>query len=205
MVVELTSIVELIAQSANHSWKPSKEYIMAKQHPFAPGDKVLKANGKKTLTVTSVSGNYVYSRYDHSGQASYDHYANLKYVEEDTPAMAKDAIYKLNLDTDQTIFANYRGTDSTGNWLMERIGDGGGIIIVAKEKCEEVLPFTFSVRMNGREQHFVGEAGKLKKGDILLYTAGGVDNFAFAIVKNVDTKHKGARAWEGVRVLTEAI
>jgi len=86
-----------------------------------------------------------------------------------------------------------------------RKGDGGGIIVVAKEKCEEVLPYTFSVRMNGREQHFVGEAGKLNKGDILLYTAGGVDNFAFAVVKNVDTKHKGARAWEGVRVITEAI
>ena len=182
---------------------------MAKQeNHFSVGDKVTKAHGKKTMTVTYISGSYVMSRYDHSGQSSRDHYTCLKYVEEDCQPMAKDAIYKLNLDEDSAvkpIFANYRGTDSAGNWLMERIGDGGGILVVAKEKCEEVLPYTFSVRMNGREQHFVGEAGKLKKGDILLYTAGGVDNFTFAIVKNVDTKHKGARAWEGVRVITEAI
>ena len=179
---------------------------MARQeNQFRVGDKVLKANGKKVMTVQWVSGNYVTSRYDHSGQQSRDHYTCIKYYEEEGPAVTKDAIYKLNLDSDQEIYANYRGTDSAGNWLMERIGDGGGIIVVSKEKCEEVLPYTFSVRMNGREQHFVGEAGKLKKGDILLYTAGGVDNFAFAVVKNVDTKHKGARAWEGVRIITEAI
>lgn len=179
---------------------------MTKQtNPFVPGDKVTKLSGKKTMTVAHTSGSHVYSRYDHSGQSSSDYYTNLKYVEEDCQAMTKDAIYKLNLDTDQTIFANYRGTDSAGNWLMERIGDGGGIMVVSKEKCEEVLPFTFSVRMNGREQHFVGESGKLKKGDVLLYTAGGVDNFAFAVVKNVDTKNKGARNWEGVRLITEAI
>jgi hypothetical protein len=179
---------------------------MAKQeNPFSVGDKVTKVNGKKVMTVQWVSGNYITARYDHSLQSTRDHHTSFKYHEEDCQAMTKDAIYKLNLDSDQEIYANYRGTDSAGNWLMERIGNGGGIIVVSKEKCEEVLPFTFSVRMNGREQHFVGEAGKLKKGDILLYTAGGVDNFAFAVVKNVDTKSKGARAWEGVRVLTEAI
>ena len=179
---------------------------MAKQeNMFVIGDKVTKAHGKKVMTIVYVTGSYVTSRYDHSGQSSRDHYTCLKYHEEDGQTMAKDAIYKLNLDSDQEIYASYRGTDSAGNWLMERIGGGGGIIVISKEECEEVLPYTFSVRMNGREQHFIGEAGKLKKGDVLLYTAGGVDNFTFAVVKNVDTKHKGARAWEGVRVVTEAI
>lgn len=179
---------------------------MAKQeNPFVAGDKVTKAAGKKVMSVSYISGNYVTSRYDHSGQVSRDYYNNLKYAEEGEQTMAKDAIYKLNLDPEKVIFAHYRGTDSAGNWLMERIGDGGGIMVVAKELCEEVLPYTFSVRMNGREQHFVGEAGKLQKGDILLYTAGGVDNFTFAIVKAVDTKNKVAKVWEGVRVTTEAI
>lgn len=177
---------------------------MAKQeNPFKAGDKVVLRHGKLLMTVQHVRGNYVHATYDHSKQHSNEHHTRYKLYEEDGQAMAKDAIYKLNLDGDQTIFANYRGTDSAGNWLMERIGDGGGILVVSKDKCEEVLPFTFSVRMNGREQHFVGEAGKVKKGDILLYTAGGANNFAFAVVKNVDTKHKGARAWEGVRVITE--
>lgn len=177
---------------------------MAKQeNEFRIGDKVIRANGKKILTVTYISGNYVTAKYDNTGQQSRDHFTTFKHNEEDSQAMAKDAIYKLDLDSEQTTFASYRGTDSSGNWLMERIGNGGGIIIIAKEKCEEVLPYTFSVRMGGREQHFQGEAGKTKKGDILLYTAGGVDNFVFAIVKNIDTKHKGARVWEGVRVNTE--
>lgn len=181
---------------------------MAKlEYKFEIGDKVIKTNGKKVMTVVYATGSYITARYDHSGQSIRDHVANFIHYEEEGPAMTKDAIYKLDLGGDSItpVFANYRGTDSAGNWLMERIGDGGGIVIVAKEKCEEVLPFTFSVRMNGREQHFVGEAGKLKKGDILLYTAGGVDNFTFAIVKNVDTKSKGAKTWEGVRVITEAI
>jgi hypothetical protein len=179
---------------------------MAKQeNQFKVGDKVRLANGKLPLTVIYSYDRYVTARYDNNGQQSREHHTRFVHYEEGTVAMAKDAIYKLNLDSDQEIYASYRGADSAGNWLMERIGNGGGIIVVSKEKCEEVLPYTFSVRMNGREQHFVGEAGKLKKGDILLYTAGGVDNFAFAVVKNVDTKHKGARAWEGVRVITEAI
>lgn len=180
---------------------------MAKEENlFKIGDKVTKRSGKKIMTVTWVSGNYITAQYDHSGQQNRDYAANFTLYEE-TQTMS-NAIYKLNLDNEfnpKPVFAHYRGTDSSGNWLMERIGDGGGIVIVAKEKCEEVLPYTFSVRMNGREQHFQGEAGKVKKGDILLYTAGGADNFAFAVVKGIDTKNKGAKAWEGVRVLTEAI
>ena len=181
---------------------------MAQKETFAIGDKVTKTNGKKVMTVTYAYGNRIHATYDHSGQSCSGYHNDFKHYEEDSQAMSKDAIYKLNLDNGfdpKPIFAHYRGTDSAGNWLMERIGDGGGIVIVTKEKCEEVLPYTFSVRMNGREQHFVGEAGKVKKGDILLYTAGGADNFAFAVVKNIDTKNKGAKAWEGVRVLTEAL
>lgn len=178
---------------------------MAKnENPFVVGDKVRLANGKKAMTIRYVYDRYVTAVYDHSNQQKREHHTQFVFYEGEGQ-MTKDAIYKINLDSEQVIFASYRGTDSTGNWLMERIGDGGGIIVVAKEKCEEVLPYTFSVRMNGREQHFVGEAGKVKKGDILLYTAGGVDNFAFAVVKNIDTKNKSAKNWEGVRVLTEAL
>jgi hypothetical protein len=181
---------------------------MAKQeNQFKAGDRVIFQNGKLPMTVQAVGGNYVRAVYDHSKQQSNEHHARYKFYEEEGQTMTSTAIYKINVDGDnpKSLFAHYRGTDSAGNWLMERIGDGGGIMVVSKEKCEEVLPYTFSVRMNGREQHFQGEAGKVKKGDILLYTAGGVDNFAFAVVKNVDTKNKGAKAWEGVRVLTEAI
>lgn len=179
---------------------------MAKQeNNFSIGDKVTKCNGKKVLTITYAFSNRVHARYDDSGQSISGYQHEFKHYEE-TQTMS-NAIFKLNLDGDdlKPVFAHYRGTDSGGNWLMERIGDGGGIVIVPKEKCEEVLPYTFSVRMNGREQHFQGEAGKVKKGDILLYTAGGADNFAFAVVKNVDTKNKGAKAWEGVRLKTEPL
>lgn len=171
--------------------------------PFKVGDIVTRQNGKRRMIVRYVYQNRLTAYYE-GGTASYSgHYNNFKPYEDQT-VMAKDAIYKVELDG-SAIFANYRGTDSAGNWLMERIGDGGGIVIVAKEKCEEVLPFTFSVRMSGREQHFIGEAGKLTKGDILLYTAGGADNYAFAVVKAVDTKFKGAKTFEGVRVNTSPI
>jgi hypothetical protein len=174
---------------------------------FAVGDKVTKLNGTKSLTVLYVSGNNITAKYDHSSQTVYGYTDDFKPVKEQQTMTTKDAIYKLlqTPEQEEPVFANYRGTDSAGNWLMERIGNGGGIVIVSKDLCEEVLPYTFSVRMNGREQHFQGEAGKVKKGDILLYTAGGVDNFAFAVVRSTDTKMKNAKAWEGVRVLTEAI
>lgn len=180
---------------------------MAKQeNTFQAGDKVRLANGKKPMTVIYSYYPYITAKYDHTGQQTREHYTRfVEYEEESSMTSSKDAIYKLNIDPEKTIFANYRGTDSAGNWLMERIGDGGGILVVPKENCEEVLPYTFSVRMNGREQHFQGEAGKIKKGDVLLYTAGGVDNFAFAVVRNLDTKSKGAKVWQGVKLITEEI
>ena len=177
------------------------------RNTFEVGDKIVKAAGKKPLVVEWVSDTRVNARYLHSGQVITDYASSFKLYEEDGSNMAsgKEAIYKVQYDQNTEFFANYRGLDSAGNWLMERIGDGGGIFVVSKDKVEEQLPYTFSVRMNGREQHFQGEAGKVKKGDILLFTSGGVDNFAFAVVKNVDTKQKGARAWEGVRVITESL
>lgn len=171
-------------------------------NPFVVGDKVTKLSGKRPLTVTYISGNHITAKYDHNGQSHRDYYSNFKHAEGDN-SMAKDALYKIALE-DREVYGVHIGTDSAGRFLMEEKGTGS-IHIVSKDAIEEVLPYTFSVRMNGREQHFQGEAGKLKKGDILLYTAGGADNFAFAVVKNLDTKNKGAREWQGVRVITEAI
>lgn len=176
---------------------------------FSIGDKVVKAyGGKKPLTVCKISPagsrSYVYAKYDHSGQSVHGYDSEFKPYEGNTENMTKDALYKIQTSDGREAYGVHIGTDSQGRYIMEEKGSGS-LHVVTKDMIEEVLPFTFSVRMNGREQHFQGEAGKVKKGEILLYTAGGVDNFAFAVVKNVDTKNKGAKVWEGVRVITEAL
>ncbi len=177
---------------------------MAKQeNTFRVGDKVTLTSGKKVMTVMYAGGSYLTCRYDHSGQSKSVHYGNLKYHEEEALMADKAALFKITLG-DRETWGIHAGTDSQGRLLMEEKGSGQ-ILIVTKEQVEEVLPFTFSVRMNGREQHFQGEVGKLQKGDVLLYTAGGADNFAFAVVKALDTKVKGARAWQGVKLVTQEI
>lgn len=178
---------------------------MTKQEmPFRVGDKVTKSFGKKVMTVTYISGNYITAKYDSSGQQHRDYYNTFKLYEEVNMMTDKDSLFKITLGSDQETWGTHAGTDSQGRFLMEEKGTGK-ILIVTKDQIEEVLPFTFSVRISGREQHFQGEVGKLKKGDVLLYTAGGADNFAFAVVKSLDTKNKGAKPWQGVKLITEEI
>ena len=182
--------------------------MIEQENVFKPGDCVRLANGKLPLIVKKSKANgYVRAQYTHNQHISCEHFTRYEYYENKAPTVTKDNIYKVNINHDKQIFAQYCGTDSSGNWLMELIGPRkkGNILIVQKEKCEEVIPYSFSVSINGTEQHFKGTSGVLKKGDILLYTADGVDNFTFAIVKNIDTKNKDAKVWKGVRVITEVI
>lgn len=171
---------------------------------FKVGDRIRKLSGEKVLIVTSSGDYWTYAQYENSGHSVRDYTGNFTLV--DASSASKVSLYKLLTYKDaagQDIFASYCGTDSSGNWLMER-ADGAGIVVVKKELCEEVLPYTFSARMSGRDHHFVIEEGKVKKGDVLLYTPG-INDMAIVVVKNLDTKNKQARPWKGRRLVTEEL
>jgi hypothetical protein len=58
--------------------------------------------------------------------------------------------------------------------------------------------------MGGKETHYVGTPGTLKKNDVLLYT--GSSTPQVAVVTGIDTKNKSARSkFKGAKLVTEAI
>jgi hypothetical protein len=86
---------------------------------------------------------------------------------------------------------------------MEEKGSGR-VITIDPKAAEEVLPYTFRVKMRGNNTHFVGEEGMVNKDDVLLYTGG--DYPEIAVVTDVNTKNKEARAeFKGSRLNTSPL
>lgn len=171
---------------------------------FKKGDIVVKKYGKMPLEVTNVSGNYLNLRYVHSGGKEYSYYTKFKFYTEEGTTDMKDAIYEF-VEDGETLYGTHVGTKSDGTWLVE-VKDGNGIIFAGeKERFTEVTPYTCKIRMNGRTFHSQFEQGSVEVGDILINTADGVDNFRFAMVKELDTKYRGSLKFKGVKLVTEKI
>lgn len=178
-----------------------------KRHYFKKGDIVIKKRGTHPWKINEVYGNMLYGKYLGSGSSVNSHHTNVRPYKEEieqkgTEEMAP-AIYKITLE-DRETYGTKAGEDSAGRYLMEEKGTGA-IIIVPKESVEEVLPYTFAARMNGNTRHFVGSAGSLEVGDLLMYTPDGIDRAAIALVVEVDTKKKGANIFKGRKIVTEKI
>jgi hypothetical protein len=73
------------------------------------------------------------------------------------------------------------------------------------KELEEVLPYTFSVSIGGKDVHYQGHPDKIKKGDYLLISTG--NNVpCIGVVTAVDTKNKTARSrFNGVKLVTEKV
>jgi hypothetical protein len=117
--------------------------------------------------------------------------------------MANKTLYSFVDDAGVTVFGTHVGTNSQNLYILEVKGQDDYVVKNPKE-LEEVLPYTFSVVINGQEIHYIGSPDKVKKGDFFLVPAG--NSFCIARVKEVDTKNKNARAkMKGHKVLTEEI
>ncbi|MEB4987997.1 hypothetical protein RXP21_28995, partial [Pseudomonas aeruginosa] len=79
-------------------------------------------------------------------------------------------------------------TNSQGEWVMEVKGSGQ-IMAVAKDKVQEVLPYTIGVRFNnnGATYHYLAEKDKFPMGFYLVQSYVH-DSFQVAQVVQVDTK-----------------
>ena len=182
--------------------KLQKLSIMAK---FNVGDEVVKLNGKMPAEVVRYSyGSMVFCRYLHSPYATfqaYDHTLKL-YGKDSEMTTDKQTLYSFAIDG-EIRYGTHIGTNSQNQYLIEE-KTTGAIHVFAKDQLEEVVPYTFSATMGGKETHYVGTPDVLKKGDVLLYTGSGMPQVA--VVTGVDTKNKTARAkFKGAKIVTEAI
>jgi hypothetical protein len=171
---------------------------------FNVGDIVTKLYGKKPAEIINSYGhNYWQCRYIDSKQSFYEYESSLKlYTEETEMTTDKQTLYSFTIDG-KTAYGTHIGTNSQNQYLIEEKGTGA-IHVFDKASLEEVVPYTFSATIGGKETHYVGTPGTLKKNDVLLYT--GSTTPQVAVVIAVDTKNKGARSkFKGSKIVTEEI
>lgn len=176
---------------------------------FQVGDIVTKRSGKKPAQITycysgyQSYGGYYDCKYLHSGGSFTAYGEEMKIYEEDTEEMTQTkTLYSFTIDG-KVAYGTHIGTNSQNQYLIEEKGTGA-IHVLNKTDLEEVLPYTFSASFNGKETHYIGTPGTVKKGDILLYT--GSNSPQVALVTDIDTKNKSARSkFKGAKIVTEAI
>lgn len=172
---------------------------------FNKGDIVISKKGihpaRVTYTVYSTD-NYVYGVYLHNNKSCTFVKENIiLYNETETMTTQSQALYQFKLSGSQeSLYGHHIGTNQQNMWVMEEKGTGK-IHVIAKEDAEEVLPYTFTVKMRGNTTSFIGTPDAVKTGEVLLYTGG--DYPEIATVTAVNTKNKSARSkFVGVKLVT---
>ncbi len=180
------------------SWKPK----------FKKGDIVIYNNGTRPQEVTNVpSYDYgcYYTKYLHNGKSysinalNQDNYS----LYEDPQMTQTQTLYSFT-KTDGTVgYGNHIGTNSQNQYLIEE-KTTHEIHVLNKEDLVEVLPYTFSVEMEGSEYHYVGKPDTVQVGDLLLNME--AKSPRIAIVKALDTRNKTPRAkFKGRKLVTVEI
>ena len=181
-------------------------FLYNKTMKFQIGDLVTKFNGKKTAEVVSRQESHLQGYYkcvyQDSRQTFHAYGTDLKPCEQETEMTNTKTLYSFTVDG-KTAYGTHIGTNSQNKYLIEE-KTTGAIHVLDKDQLEEVVPYTFSASINGKETHYIGTPDVLKKGDILLHTGSATPQVA--VVTGVDTKNKGARSkFKGAKLATEAI
>jgi len=175
---------------------------------FNIGDVVVKNYGKKPAVIERAINSwrgqgYWYCRYLPPGKGCFEaSERDIKlYETQEEPMSETKTLYSFTKPDGTTAYGNHIGTNSNNNYLIEEKGTGE-IHVLDPKTIEEVLPYTFSATIAGKETHYVCQPDAVKKGDYLLYTNG--SNPQIAVVTAVDTKNKSARSkFRGKRLLLE--
>ena len=177
---------------------------------FNIGDIVTKLYGKNPARIekkiewrSSSHNSYWYCKYLPPGKGAFEaSESELKLYESPEQSMAETKTLYSFTKTDGTItYGTHIGTNSSNNYLIEEKGTGE-IHVLDPKTIEEVLPYTFSATIAGKETHYVCQPDVVKKGDYLLYTNGNTPQIA--VVTAVDTKNKTARSkFRGKRLVLE--
>lgn len=170
---------------------------------FKVGDIIISKKGTKPARVTSAYSGYWYVNavYLHNNRSNQFDKSNIIHYTGDTETMSNSTQLYSFIKEDGTIgYATWLGTNRAGCWVVEEKGSGT-LHTLPKENFTEVVPYTFSINVNGRTEHFVGEEGKVTKDEVLLYT--GTNPPVMVVVNGVNTKSKNAKAkFRGARIST---
>ena len=174
---------------------------------FKVGDIIISKNGTKPARVTWVSSSYwdINATYLHSNNSNQFDKRNIIHYTGDSETMSNSTqLYSFIKEDGTTGYVTYLATNSTGDWVVEEKGSGdsaGTLHTLPKNNFTEVVPYTFSINVNGRTEHFVGEEGKVQSGEVLLYTEPSPP--VMVVVNGVNTKSKNAKAkFKGCRIAT---
>lgn len=171
---------------------------------FKKGDIVISKYGKYPARITDPNNYWDYCSgvYLHNNKSCTLAKANLVlYNETETMTAQTQSLYQFKLPGSQeSLYGHHIGTNQQNMWVMEEKGTGK-IHVIPKESAEEVLPYTFTVKMRGNSTSFIGAPDDVKVGDTLMYTGG--DYPELAVVTAVNTKNKSARSkFVGVKLVT---
>lgn len=180
------------------------------QHIFKIGDIVISKKGSfpgeiidtNAYNYTLCRRGYVGVRYLHNKRTQILSKENLVlYNDSKTMTTEQNTLYQFKpSDSSESLYGHHIGTNQQSQWVMEEKGTGK-IHVISKETAEEVLPFTFSVKMRGNTTHFIAEADTVQKDEVLLYTGGEYPELA--VVSATNTKNKSARSkFVGVKLVT---
>lgn len=174
---------------------------------FNIGDIVIKTNGRNPAKIQRYQSwnNRWYCKYLPPGKGCFEARENeIRFYDprEETMADTK-TLYSFTKADGTTAYGSHIGTNSSNNYLIEEKGTGE-IHVLNPKDLEEVLPYTFSATINGKETHYVCQPDAVKKGDFLLYASDSTPQIA--VVTAVDTKNKTARSkFRGKRLVLEDI
>jgi hypothetical protein len=187
-------------------------------HKFKVGDVIVRKTQKKypkPIQITECCGGRYPSYWetiyrgfsiassDDIGMEIAKHQEKNYILYEDPEVMATKTLYSFAENGEQ-LFGTHVGTNSQNMYILEVKGHDTYFIKDPKE-LEEVLPYTFSVSIGGKDVHYQGQPDKIKKGDYLLISTG--NNVpCIGVVTAVDTKNKTARSkFNGVKLVTEKV
>jgi hypothetical protein len=172
---------------------------------FKTGDIIISTKGTKPAQVKYNGSWYVTAVYLHNNRSHDFPKENIIHYTGDSETMSNSTqLYSFTKEDGTTGYVTYLATNSAGDWVAEEKGSGdsaGTLHTLPKDNFTEVVPYTFSVNVNGRTEHFVGEEGKVQSGEVLLYSEPSPP--VMVVVNGVNTKSKNAKAkFKGARIAT---
>lgn len=169
---------------------------------FQVGDIVIKRYGSKPFRITQRYGTRVVGRYLHNNNTVGTYIDEVKPFEgNDYPATPSKTLYTFKDSEGNVTFGTHVGTNSQNLYILEVKGVDG-YVVKDPEELEEVLPYTFSVKKNNRDYHYIGEPGKLSQGDWLILEEPS-NSYLIVQVQAVNTKNKGAKKkFKGCKIVT---
>lgn len=171
---------------------------------FNIGDVVIKRYGSKPFTITEVYSWQVVGKFLHNNKPVYaDKNSVIAYEgadkENSTP---QKTLYSFE-EEGVVVFGTHVGTNSKNQFILEVEG-ADDFVVKDPSDLEEVLPYTFSVKVNGKEVHYVGQPDKLYVGDWLIMDSG--HSYSIVQVQGVNTRNKKAKTkFNGVKLITETV